>query len=84
MKKILAIAWKDTVLRFSGLAEWLFFLILPIVFTFVLAGGTGAPSDSRVRLLVVDQARSSLSSELVAALSQSPSVRPDLVTLSKG
>ncbi len=33
MKKIFAIAWKDTLLRFTGWSEWLFFLILPIVFT---------------------------------------------------
>jgi len=41
MKKIFAIAWKDTLMRFTGWSEWLFFLILPIVFTLVLAGGTG-------------------------------------------
>ena len=48
MKKIFAIAWKDTLMRFTGWSEWLFFLVLPIVFTLVLAGGTGGSSDSRV------------------------------------
>lgn len=81
MKKILAIAWKDTMLRFSGWAEWLFFLILPVVFTVILAGGTGASSDNRVRLVVVDQANSPLSADLVAALENSQAVRPDLLTL---
>jgi ABC-2 type transport system permease protein len=33
MKKILAIIRKDIRLRFAGPSEWLFFLILPIVFT---------------------------------------------------
>ena len=83
MRKIIAIAWKDTLLRFSGWAEWLFFLILPIVFTVVLAGGTGAPRDSRIRLIVVDQAASSLSKELVAALGESKAVRPEVLPLNQ-
>jgi ABC-2 type transport system permease protein len=83
MKKIFAIAWKDTLLRFTGLSEWIFFLILPIVFTLVLAGGTGGSSDNRVRLVVVDQANSTLSADLVAALANSQAVRPDLLTLAQ-
>jgi ABC-2 type transport system permease protein len=83
MRKVLVIAWKDTVLRFSGWAEWLFFLILPIVFTVVLAGGTGAPRDPRIRLVVVDQAHSPLSAELVATLERSGAIRPDLLPLDK-
>ena len=83
MKKIFAIAWKDTVLRFTGLLEWLFFLILPIIFTLILSGTTGAPGDSRVRLAVVDQANSPLSQELIHVLNQSEAVRPDVMDLSK-
>jgi linearmycin/streptolysin S transport system permease protein len=82
MTKILAIAWKDTLLRFDGWSRWLFFLILPIVFTVVLAGGTGS-GDSRIRLVVVDEANSSLSADLVAALQDSQAVRPDLLTLAQ-
>jgi ABC-2 type transport system permease protein len=82
MKKIFAIAWKDTLLRFGGWSRWLFFLVLPIVFTVVLAGGTGS-RDSRVRLVVVDQANSSLSADLVAVLENSQAVRPDLLTLAQ-
>jgi ABC-2 type transport system permease protein len=81
MKKILSIAWKDTRLRFSGWAEWLFFLILPIVFTLVLAGGTGASGDNRIRLVVVDQSGSPLSADLIAGLEESESVRPVLLDL---
>ena len=81
MKKILAIIRKDTLLRFSDLVEWLFFLILPIVFTVVLAGGTGASSDARVRLLVVDQAHSPLSAQLIATLGKSQAVRPQELPL---
>jgi ABC-2 type transport system permease protein len=83
MRKILVIAWKDTLLRFSSPLEWLFFLILPIVFTVVLAGGTGGGGDNRVRLVVVDLAHSPLSADLVAALENSEAVRPDQMTLDK-
>ncbi len=83
MKKILAIAWKDTLMRFTGWSEWLFFLALPIVFTLVLAGGTGGSGDGRVRLVVVDEANTPLSAELVAALQDSQAIRPDLMPLSK-
>ncbi len=82
MKKILAIAWKDTRLRFTGWAEWLFFLVLPILFTVILAGGTGGTADTRIRLVVVDQARSPLSAGLIASLQKSESVRPDVQSLS--
>jgi ABC-2 type transport system permease protein len=82
MKKIFAIAWKDTQIRFGGWSRWLFFLILPIVFTVSLAGGTGN-SDDRVRLVVVDQANSPLSTNLLAALENSHAVRPDLLTLAQ-
>jgi len=82
MIKILAVVWKDTLLRFDGWSRWLFFLILPVVFTVALAGGTGS-SDSRARLVVVDQANTSLSAQLVAALQDSQAVRPDLLTLAQ-
>jgi len=38
MKKIFAIAWKDAIVRFGSSSELLFFIVLPIVFTFLLAG----------------------------------------------
>lgn len=84
MKKILAIAFRDIRLRFTSFIEWLFFLILPVVFTLILSGGTGAPSDNRVRLAVADQARTPLSAELIAALEDSESVHPELTTLENG
>ncbi len=81
MAKIIAIYEKEIRLRFSSLAEWLFFLILPIGFTLVLGGGTGGSADSRVRLVVVDQANTPLSHTLRDMLSQSSAVRPDLLPL---
>jgi len=81
INKILAIIKKDTIIRFSSKSEWLFFLILPVFFTFVMAGGTGAPADPRVALPVVDQADSPLSAELIARLEKSDAVRVELMTL---
>jgi ABC-2 type transport system permease protein len=84
MKKIFAIIWKDTILSFSSGSELLFFIILPIVFTFILAGGTGTQGgDNRIRLLVVDQAGSPLSAQIIAELGKSETVRPDLIALDK-
>jgi len=81
MEKIFAIAWKDAKLRFTGITEWLFFLVLPIFFTFILAGGTGATPDNRVRLTVVDLAHSDLSQELLTALDKSEAVHPEVSEL---
>lgn len=82
--KILSIIWKDTLLRFTSKSELLFFLILPVAFTFILAGGTGASADNRIRLLVADEAGSPLSQQLIAELAKSESVRPEVVTLAAG
>ena len=76
MKKMFAIIFKDTRIRFTSPVEWLFFLILPVVFIFILSGGTGAPSDQRIQLQVVDQADSELSQALFAQLEESTSVNP--------
>jgi ABC-2 type transport system permease protein len=83
MLKIMAIAWKDTRIRFPSWSPMLFFIILPIVFTLVLAGGTGGSRDNRVRLVVVDQANSTLSQDLITALGNSQAVRPDLLPLAQ-
>lgn len=84
MKKILNIIWKDTILRFSSKSALIFFLILPIVFTIILAGGTGYQGgDNRLRLLVVDQAQSPLSAQIIAELEKSETVRPDVLTLNE-
>ncbi|PKN93711.1 MAG: hypothetical protein CVU44_07805 [Chloroflexi bacterium HGW-Chloroflexi-6] len=81
MKKIFAILWKDAIVRFSGFSELLFFIILPIIFTFLLAGGTpDGEGDSRIRLLVVDEARTALSAQLVSELENSTAVRPEVVS----
>ena len=82
MTKIFAIAWKDALIRFASRSELLFFIILPLVFTYLLAGGTPSKDDdNRVRLVVVDQAQTALSRQIIAGLEKSSAVRPDLLKL---
>jgi ABC-2 type transport system permease protein len=81
MKKILAIAWKDAIIRFVSSSELLFFIILPVLFTFLLAGGTpSGDEDPRIRLLVVDEARTMLSGQIIEELEQSTAVYPEVTS----
>jgi ABC-2 type transport system permease protein len=81
MKKIFAISRKDIIIRFASPSEWLFFLVLPIVFTFLLAGGTpSGDEDTRIRLLVVDEAQTSISRQIFDELENSSAVRPEVMT----
>ena len=81
MKKIFAIAWKDAIIRFASSSELLFFIILPIVFTFLLAGGTPqGDEDPRISLLVVDEAQTTISAQIIDELENSTAVRPDVLT----
>ena len=82
MKKLFAIAWKDAIVRFASSSELLFFIILPLIFTFLLAGGTPSKDDdNRIRLVVVDQANTAISQNIVAELDKSTAVRPEVLTL---
>ena len=85
MQKILAIIRKEILLRFASWTEWLFFFIMPVAFTVILSGGTGGPAnfDNRIRLVVVDQAQSVISSELIQSLQNSESIRPEVLPLDK-
>ncbi|MFZ6029842.1 MAG: ABC transporter permease [Chloroflexota bacterium] len=67
MSKIFAIAWKDTLVRFSDRSELLFFLILPLIFTFLL-GGAGVGGATGINIAVVDMDDSSLSRQLIDAI----------------
>ncbi len=81
MKKIFAIAWKDAIIRFAGGTELLFFIVLPIVFTFLLAGGTpSGDDDPRISLLVVDESKTRISQQIIAELQHSTAVRPEVTT----
>ncbi len=81
MKKILAIAWKDAIIRFASPSELLFFIILPIIFTFLLAGGTPQGNeDNRIRLLVVDESNTTMSGQIISELENSTAIRPEVTT----
>lgn len=85
MKKIFAIIWKDAIVRFASPWEWVFFIILPVVFTFLLAGGTpSGEEDPRIRLLVVDEAQTSVSRQIISELEVSTAVRPEVVSRDEG
>ena len=82
MKKIFAIAWKDAIVRFASSSELIFFIILPLIFTFLLAGGTPSnDDDNRVPLVVVDQANTVISQNIIAELDKSTAVRPEVLSL---
>jgi ABC-2 type transport system permease protein len=62
----------------------LFFIVLPLVFTFLLAGGTpSGEEDPRVELLVVDEANTNLSQQLIAELESSTAIRPEGIARSE-
>ncbi|MDX9993045.1 MAG: ABC transporter permease [Anaerolineales bacterium] len=85
MKKIFAIIWKDAVVRFTSPWELMFFIVLPLVFTFLLAGGTGnGQADPRIRLLVVDEAGSPVSAQILSELGKSTAVWPEVLTRPEG
>ena len=81
IKKILAIAWKDTIVQFSSRTHLLFMLFLPILFTFLLGNSlaTGAPeagADNRILLPIVDEDGGALSAALLTELSGSTPLMP--------
>lgn len=81
MKKIFAITWKDAVIRFASSSELIFFIVLPVVFTFLLAGGTpSGDQDPRIGLYVVDESHTAISQQIITELENSTAVRPDVVT----
>lgn len=78
-KKLAAMFRKDSVLRFESRSELLFFLILPIVFTFIVGGGmsTGGPGeDDRVVVPFVDEDGGQGAADFLSALAASAAIRP--------
>ena len=76
MKKILNIAWKDTLVKFSVRSEILFFLVLPLFFTFLLGGGmpTDVEDEVRIPLLLVNEDGTALAAQLKDALKDTVSL----------
>ena len=83
MSKIIAIAWKDMKIRFSGKTELLFFLILPLIFTLLLSGVLFGGGTSKIVMVVVDGDNSDLSQKLVNLLQSSEAVAPSILAREK-
>ena len=80
LNKLIAIIRKDTILRFEGRTELLFFLILPIFFTYLLSGGApGAGDDNRLYVPVINEDGGGRAAALLSALGQSQTIRPEVV-----
>jgi ABC-2 type transport system permease protein len=82
MRKIVHIAWNDIRIEFSSPWTLVFFLVLPLVFTFIVGAGLSSMygsddpgADPRFPLAVVDRDGSALSAEFVAVLEASDVVR---------
>lgn len=81
VKKMLAIAWKNARLRFTAPSEILFFLVLPILFSFLLGGGLGGGgSEGPLALRVVDLDGGELARALVTALEETGLVAPSVTS----
>lgn len=79
INKLSAIIRKDTILRFEGRTEILFFLVLPLVFTYILGGGAqAADNDDRIYVPVVNEDGGERAAAFLAALGESDTIRPEL------
>ena len=75
MRKITAIAWKDALIRFSSPSSLMQFLILPIIFTFLLAEFVyGGNEEAPIDLLVVDEDGSATAVALLDELRASDAI----------
>lgn len=81
VSKSLAIAWNGIRIEFADRSSLIFLVVLPLVFTYILAialggGGSSSGGDNRYVLSVVDNDHSRLSTSLVGTLESSSVIRP--------
>ncbi|MEL7637228.1 MAG: ABC transporter permease [Anaerolineaceae bacterium] len=81
MAKIFSIIKKDIRIYFASPISWIFFIVLPIIFTTVLAITTGGFDDQPVVLKYIDQAGSPLSSSLLEIMQEEAAVQPEAIDL---
>jgi ABC-2 type transport system permease protein len=81
-RKVISLAWKDTLLRFSSRTEILFFLILPLAFTTVLAGGIPDDGDNQspLALPVIDNDGGPMAQDLLATLESDGAITTQVLT----
>lgn len=75
MNKIYHIAKKNILLRFSSRSFLIFFLLLPVLFTFVLSSALAGLDDPRRTLLLTVEEETQLTASLVAKLESSALIR---------
>lgn len=83
MEKTLSIIRKDIRLYFASPVSILFYFVLPIIFTTILAVTTGSFSSSAIKLNYVDQSNSPLSVNLLEELGESGDLKPEAIDLDK-
>jgi len=87
MRKVVAFTWNILRLELNDPISFVFFLVLPIVFTVIIGLGLGGSrdpnADRRAVLAVTDEDQTALSAELLAALSVSQVLRPELHPVSE-
>lgn len=83
MTKIISIIKKDIRLYFASPSSIIFFIVLPIIFTVVLASTTGGTSGEKIIINYVDQANSPLSAALLQALGEDETLEPEAIDLAK-
>ena len=83
MTKIFSIIKKDIRLYFASPSSIIFFIVLPIIFTVVLASTTGGTSGEKIIINYVDQANSPLSAALLQALGEDESLEPEAIDLAE-
>ena len=78
LNKLIAIIRKDLALRFNGPTELVFFLILPLVFTWLVGGGLPQEmTDPRIVVPVVDEDGGAQAAAFLEALGLSETIRPE-------
>lgn len=81
IRKILAIAWKDNLVRFASRSELLFFVVLPLVFTLILGRSfQPAGEDNRIVILLVNEDDHPLTADFITLLAESGAIRPEQMT----
>jgi ABC-2 type transport system permease protein len=83
MRKIFAIAKTDWQLEFSNKAELIFFLVLPMLFTWIIGlsmqsmfSTDNETEDTRTVLIVINEDRGEIAADLIGILDQSDLIRP--------
>ena len=68
LRRVVAIGRTDLRIELRDRSSWLFYLVLPLMFTAILGAATGGSGSAGVPLAVADADHSTISAQLVAAL----------------